>query len=90
MVAISGLGVMGKTQLSLHFARQYHQRYSAVIWLNAGNEITLKAGYAALAPQIRRHDRQHEDKQDEGMERMDEELAVQLSRQWLSQAKNKT
>ena len=88
--AIAGLGGVGKTQLSLHFARQYHQRYSAVIWLNASDEITLKAGYAALAYRIRRHNRQHEDRQGEGMEQMDEELAVQSVRQWLSQAKNKT
>lgn len=90
MVAISGLGGIGKTQLSLRFARQYHQRYSAVIWLNASNDVTLKAGYVSLAQQIRRHDKQHEGRQDEVMEQMDEEQTVQVVRQWLSKAKNKT
>ena len=81
---------MGKTRLSLHFARRYHRLYSAVIWLNASNEITLKVGYAVLAQRIRRHDRPYEDRQGEGMEQMDEEQATQLVREWLSQAKNKT
>lgn len=90
VVAISGLGGMGKTQLSLHFARQHYQRYSAVIWLNASNEVTLKAAYVSLAQRIRRHNRQHEAEQSEVIEQLKEEQAIQLVRQWLSQAKNKT
>lgn len=90
MVAISGLGGMGKTQLSLHFARQHHQRYSAVIWLNASSEVTLKAAYVSLAQRIRRHNRQHEVGQSEVIEQVNEEQAIQLVRQWLSQAENKT
>ena len=81
---------MGKTQLSLHFARQHHQRHSAVIWLNASNEIALKAGYISFTQRIRRHDRQHKGRQDEGIRPMDGEQAVQFVRQWLSQSKNKT
>ena len=57
VVAISGFGKMGKTQLGLHFARQHHQRYSAVIWLNANNEITLKTAYVFFAHHIRRHNK---------------------------------
>lgn len=90
VVAISGLGGMGKTQLSLHFARQHHQRYSAVVWLNASNEITLKAAYVSLAQRIRRHNRQSEVGQGEVVEQMNEEQAIQLVRQWLSQPNNKT
>jgi hypothetical protein len=89
-MAISGLGGMDKTQLSLHFARQHHQRYSAVVWLNASNEITLKAAYVSLAQRIRRHNRQSEVGQGEVVEQMNEEQAIQLVRQWLSQPDNKT
>ena len=81
---------MGKTQLSLHFARQHHQRYSAVIWLNASNEATLKAAYVSLAQRIRCHNRQSEVGQGEMVEQLNEEQAIQLVRQWLSQPENKT
>ena len=90
VVAISGLGGMGKTQLSLHFARQHHQRYSTVIWLNASSEVSLKAGYVLLAQRIRRHDKQRDVGQSEVREQLKEEQAIQLVRQWLSQAENKT
>ncbi|KAI4166439.1 MAG: hypothetical protein LQ343_008052 [Gyalolechia ehrenbergii] len=89
VVAISGLGGMGKTKLGLHFARQHHQRYSAVIWLNASSEVTLKAAYVSLAQRIRRHNKQSELGQGNG-EEMNEEQAIRLVQQWLSQAKNKT
>ncbi|KAI4227193.1 MAG: hypothetical protein L6R40_008222 [Gallowayella cf. fulva] len=90
VVAISGLGGMGKTQLSLHFARQYHRRYSAVIWLNASSEVTLRAAYMSLAQRIRCHNKQREAGQSEVAEQLKEEQAIQLVRQWLSQAENKT
>ena len=89
-MAISGLGGIGKTQLSLHFARQHHQRYSAVIWLNASSEVALKAAYMSLAQRIRRHNKQREAGQSEVVEQLKEEEAIQLVRQWLSQAENKT
>ena len=81
VVAISGLGGMGKTQLGLHFARQHHQRYSAVIWLNASSEVTLKAAYVSLAQRIRRHNKHREAGQSEVAEQLKEEQAVQLVRQ---------
>ncbi|KAL8888834.1 MAG: hypothetical protein Q9215_003786 [Flavoplaca cf. flavocitrina] len=89
VVVISGLGGMGKTQLSLQFARQHHQRYSAVFWLNASSEVTLKAAYVSLAQHIRRHNKQSEIAQGEVIEQLKEEQAIQLARQWLSQAENK-
>lgn len=88
-MAISGLGGIGKTQLSLHFARQHHKRYSAVIWLNASSEVTLKAAYISLAQRIRCHNKQREAGQSEVIEQLKEEQAIQLVRQWLSQAENK-
>lgn len=51
---------MSKTQLSLHFARQHHQRYSTMIWLNVSSEISLKTNYVFLAQRIRRHDKQRD------------------------------
>ena len=81
---------MGKTQLGLHFARQHHQRYSAVIWLNASSEVTLKTAYMFFAQRIRCHNKQREIGQGEVAEQLKEEQIIQLIRQWLSQAENKT
>jgi AAA ATPase domain len=85
VVAISGLGGMGKTQLSLHFAKRCHPSYSAVIWLNANDETALKAAYVALARQFH-----GEDGQGEAVGKIDEEQAVRTVRQWLSRPENKT
>lgn len=89
-MAISELEGMGKTQLNLYFARQHHQRYSAVIWLNVSSEVTLKATYVSFAQRIRHHNKQREAESNEMIKQLKEEQAIQLIRQWLFQAKNKT
>jgi NB-ARC domain len=52
VVALCGLGGMGKTQLSIQFARKFVNTYSSIFWLNAKDENTLKASLAALAAQV--------------------------------------
>jgi hypothetical protein len=52
VVALCGLGGMGKTQLSIHFARKFVDTYSSVFWLNSKDESTLKASLAALAEHV--------------------------------------
>jgi CO dehydrogenase nickel-insertion accessory protein CooC1 len=52
VVAICGLGGMGKTQLSIHFARRFVETYSSIFWLNAQNENTLERGLVELAAQV--------------------------------------
>lgn len=83
VVALCGLGGMGKTQLSIHFARKFVDAYSSIFWLSGKDESTLKAGLAELAAQVveNRISPSVDDAQ-EG-ERM-----VQQARQWLSQPGN--
>jgi hypothetical protein len=40
------LGGIGKTQLSIQFAKWFGETYSTVFWLNANDENTLKAELA--------------------------------------------
>ncbi|RDW91132.1 hypothetical protein BP5796_02297 [Coleophoma crateriformis] len=83
-VVVSGLGGMGKTQLSIHFAKQHHDQYSSIIWLNAKDENTIRAGLVALASRILGGT-----ERDVLVKHLDEDQAVRFSRQWLSESDNK-
>jgi NB-ARC domain len=78
VVVISGLGGIGKTQLCIHYAKRYHHLYSSIIWLNAKDESTLKAGLVSLASRIMNV-----------VKLADEEQAVHYVRRWLSESENK-
>jgi Cdc6-like AAA superfamily ATPase len=52
IVALYGLGGIGKTQLSIEFARRHQFQFSAVFWLDGRSEDKLKLGIAALASRI--------------------------------------
>jgi hypothetical protein len=83
VVALCGLGGMGKTQLSIQFATRFGETYSFVFWLNAKDENTLKAGLVALAAQLVDNHTSSSvtDPQEEGR-------IAEKARQWLSQAAN--
>jgi ribosomal protein S6 len=53
-VTVHGLGGMGKTQLAVEFAKQNHANYSAVLWMNATDEATLKQSFVKAAERILR------------------------------------
>ena len=52
VVVLTGLGGVGKTQLAISFAKQHSMEYSAVFWLNAKSENTLKQGFVAMMASI--------------------------------------
>ena len=52
IVVLSGLGGIGKTQLSIEFARRYQLRFSAVIWLDGRSEDRLKQSIIVAAGRI--------------------------------------
>ncbi|RFN43712.1 tetratricopeptide-like helical domain, partial [Fusarium flagelliforme] len=54
MVVIHGLGGIGKTQLTIAFIKQNHTHYSAVFWMNATDEETLKQSFLKVAERILR------------------------------------
>jgi hypothetical protein len=47
-----GLGGIGKTQLSVEFARRYWRRYSSTFWLDGRTEDSLRRSIVAIAKQI--------------------------------------
>ena len=76
---VSGLGGMGKTQLSLQFAERCHEVYSSVCWINAQEERTLKMGFVALGRRIAGENILKSVGDDDGVEEI-----VQQVRQWFS------
>jgi hypothetical protein len=80
VVALCGLGGMGKTQLSIHFARRFVDTYSSIFWLNAQDESSLKAGLVEIAAQVLEEPSVNNSYEEERM--------VQQMRQWFSRPDN--
>jgi hypothetical protein len=53
-VVLHGLGGIGKTQLTVAYAKQHKDNYSAIFWLNIKDEDSLKQSFAKVAGQILR------------------------------------
>jgi hypothetical protein len=53
-IVLHGLGGIGKTQLTVAYAKWHKDSYSAVFWLNIEDEDSLKQSFAKVAKQILR------------------------------------
>ena len=53
-VVLYGLGGIGKTQLSVAYAKRHKDNYSAIFWVNIKDEDSLKQSFARIAKQILR------------------------------------
>jgi hypothetical protein len=49
---LHGLGGIGKTQLTVAYAKRHKNSYSAIFWLNIKDEDSLKQSFAKVARQI--------------------------------------
>ena len=83
---LHGLGGIGKTQLSIEFARQFQHKFSSVFWLNAdtkenGEQSVMDFAKRILAGQI-------SDASRLGLEQRDIRMVMGEVRKWLSQAEN--
>jgi hypothetical protein len=54
-VVLHGLGGMGKTQLAIAYARRHKEKYTAIFWLNANDENSLKLCFRDVAQQVLRY-----------------------------------
>ncbi|KAM0124186.1 hypothetical protein ACHAO1_011111 [Botrytis cinerea] len=54
-VTLHGLGGIGKTQLAITYAKRHQEKYTAIFWLNANTEDSLKLSFRDIAQQVLRH-----------------------------------
>jgi hypothetical protein len=54
-VVLHGLRGIGKTQLAITYARRHKEKYTAIFWLNANDEDSLKLSFQDVAQQVLRH-----------------------------------
>jgi hypothetical protein len=54
-IVLHGLGGIGKTQLANKYARRHKEKYTAIFWLNASDEDSLKLSFRDVAQQVLRH-----------------------------------
>jgi hypothetical protein len=52
ILILQGLGGIGKTQLSIEFARKHSRRYSSTFWLDGRTEDSIRQSLAAIARQL--------------------------------------
>jgi hypothetical protein len=53
-VVLHGLGGIGKTQLTVAYAKRHKDNYSAIFWLNSKDKDSLKEGFVKAAKRILR------------------------------------
>lgn len=51
-VVLHGLGGIGKTQLALEYVRKYKEKHTAVSWLNANDDDSLRLSFRNVSQQI--------------------------------------
>ncbi|KAH0195727.1 hypothetical protein KCU99_g9886, partial [Aureobasidium melanogenum] len=84
-----GLGGMGKTQLAVAFAREYHEKFSAVFWLEGSSVDRLNQSFIAIASKLPQEELTADVKESLQAERIDADLVVRGVLRWLSVSSNK-
>jgi tetratricopeptide (TPR) repeat protein len=78
LVALTGMGGVGKTQIAAHFAYEHRDEYSAVLWASAASQATLLSDFAAIAGLLNLP----------AKDEKDQAVAVAAAKRWLEANRN--
>lgn len=84
---LHGLGGIGKTQLTVAYAKRYRDSYSAIFWLNIRDEDSLKQSFAKTAKRILREHPSASRLSGVNMKENSDEV-IDAVKEWLSLPKN--
>ncbi|KAH7351383.1 hypothetical protein BKA66DRAFT_598364 [Pyrenochaeta sp. MPI-SDFR-AT-0127] len=54
-IVLHGLGGIGKTQLAIEYVRRHKEKHTAIFWLNANDEDSLRLSFRNIAYQVLKH-----------------------------------
>lgn len=74
------MGGIGKTQLSLHFARRHKKTYTACVFIDGSSIIAVKASFREFAAKLPGN----HGSRDKAEEKEDDDAAIQRVLDWLS------
>ncbi|KAF2655155.1 hypothetical protein K491DRAFT_693174 [Lophiostoma macrostomum CBS 122681] len=86
-VTLHGLGGMGKTQLAIAYTKAHRGDYSAILWLNIKDEVSVKQSYLRIAKRILQ-DCPSASELGVSTDEKDQDGVVAAVIRWLEQAKN--
>ncbi|KAI3318521.1 hypothetical protein HD806DRAFT_540135 [Xylariaceae sp. AK1471] len=86
-VILHGLGGMGKTQLAREYIRRHRTDFSAAIWLNAKDTMSLRQSFERAAQLISRHHPSVVYVRN-AIQNRDLEKCVEAVKRWLDEPKN--
>ncbi|KAF2135210.1 uncharacterized protein K452DRAFT_46458, partial [Aplosporella prunicola CBS 121167] len=84
-----GLGGIGKTQLSVEFARKHHDRYSAALWLDGSSNDQLKGSFVRVARRLPADELTPNVSVSLQTSNVDADVVVEDVRRWLSLPSNR-
>ncbi|KAJ9493310.1 hypothetical protein H2202_011226 [Exophiala xenobiotica] len=89
-VVLHGLGGIGKTQLAIEYIRRHKEKYTAIFWLNANDEESLKLSFRNIAQRVLEDQRDRPSTSALANVDLDENLdqMVTAVRTWLNLRKN--
>ena len=89
IIVLSGLGGIGKTQLAIRFAKNNERKFTAIFWINAQSESTLRKHMVMLANRIASPASSNPRPEEVNGGQDEENHKIEVFKAWLSKSDNR-